>query len=122
MGLEKIVDMLLKPLEGVAQLVYDAVYLEKEEIVKGSDGKESIKKVYSSKPSELKHYLDLLRVDYKTSKDMVYEMSVRPIDKFLKNVYEKFKKGNYTKPLVDGYNAHPILATVAGLLALCYLI
>jgi len=121
MGLEKLIDLLLKPIEGIAQAVYDAAYLEEEVIEKGKDGKETIRKVYSSKPSELQHYLDLLRVDYKTSKDMAYDLTVRPVDKYAKAGYEKLKKTDIFKPFVDLYKAHPVLTTAGCLLALCYI-
>jgi hypothetical protein len=108
MGLEDLVNLILKPLEGVAQLVYDACFAEDIKKEVGKDGKVAYKVKYTEKNS-LRPYFDKIKTGYQAGKKFVQEKVVRKLDQGYLYL-EKFVNEYLYKPLVDFYNKNKALS------------
>ncbi len=106
MGLEDLVNLILKPFEGVAQLVYDACFatsIKKESV----DGKVTYKTTYSN--NSLRPYFDKVKNAYIAGKNFVQEKVVRRLDNCALYL-EKFVNEYMFKPVVDFYNKNKLLS------------
>lgn len=105
MSLEKIVNALLKPVEKLAGIVYDAAFATTDK-----DGK----KTYSG--GAVQKYFERAGKSYNNLKSLVMKYTVKPVDKIVSYGYNTLEK-YFLKPLTKCYDAHPILTSV-GLVSL----
>lgn len=85
MGLEDIVNFLMKPVEALASMVYDVCFTTKVAVSTGKDGKKSYTRTYSG--STLQKACATMGSDYKKAKDTVMKYTLRPVDSVLSGVY-----------------------------------
>lgn len=106
MGLEDLVNLLLKPIEGVAQLVYDVCFATKIERVV-TNGKVSYNTTYSN--NSLRPYFDRVKNAYGSVKKFVQEKVVRRLDSCALYL-EKYVNESIVKPVSEFYNKNKLFS------------
>ncbi len=104
MGLEKLVNAILKPVEKLAGIVYDTVFATSK-----IDDKGVTTNKYSGGYAQ--RFFGAIGGAYKSLKEVIMNYSVKPVDKFVDYSYAKMDK-YFLQPLSKTYEAHPIITTL----------
>ncbi len=89
MGLEDIVNFLLKPVEALAEIIYDVCFLiEVNKSVKKVDGKDII--IYSKKysGSDIQKTFETMGKDYLTVKEFLMKYTFKLVDTVVSKTYD----------------------------------
>ena len=119
MGLEDLVNLVLKPFEGVAQIVYDACFATDIKREVGKDGKVSYKVSYTNE-NPIRAIFDYGKKAYTTSKNFVQEKVVRRLDKGVVFL-EKYDNEYLFHPILNFYDKNKAMSWCLGL-GLIYLL
>ena len=113
MGLEDLVNLILKPFEGVAQVVYDICFATDIKREVGNDGKVSYKVQYMEN-NPIRPLFDKVKEGYTTIKNFGQEQVSRRFDK-TSIFIEKYVNEYLYRPLLTFYDKNKTLSWCLGL-------